>query len=92
MNANPETEGAQRLTTAEEEAVKQDIVDEIYGHPLQGYVADVGKQPWRSFYELNASFKPTLNRNKTGWVVYKRMPHGQVSRMFTLRRDRLAVL
>jgi hypothetical protein len=92
LNANTETQGAQKLTTADEEAVEQAIVDEIYAHHLQGYMADVGKQQSGSVYELNAYFKPTLNSNKAGWVVYKLMPYGQVLRMFTLRRDGVAML
>ena len=91
-NANSESQGAQKLTMPDEEAVEQAIVDEIYAHHLQGYVTDVGKQQSGSVYELNAYFKPTLNNNKAGWVVYKLMPYGQVLRMFTVRRDGIAVL
>lgn len=91
-NANAESQGAQKLTTPDEEVVEQAIVDEIYAHNLQGYVADVGKQQSGSVYEFNAYFKPNLNNNKAGWVVYKLMPYGQVLRMFTLRRDGVAVL
>jgi len=91
-DANTETQGAQKLTATDEEAVEQAIVDEIYAHHLEGYVADVGKQQSGSVYELNAYFKPTLNSNNAGWVVYKLMPYGQVLRMFTLRSDGVAVL
>ena len=91
-NPNTESQGAQKLTTANEEAVEQAIVDEIYAHRLQGYVADVGKQKSGSIYELNAYFKPTLTDNRTGWIIYKLMPYGQVLRMFSLQTDGVAVL
>lgn len=92
LDTNTQANGVQKLTPVEEKAVTRAIVDEIYVHHLQGYVADVGKQQSASIYELNAYFKPTLNSNKVGWVVYKLMPYGQVLRMFTLRRDGVAVL
>lgn len=91
-NANTETQGAQKLTAADEEAVEQAILDEMYAHHLQGYVADIGKQESGPVYQLRAYFKPNLNSNRAGWVIYKLMPYGQVLRMFSLRSDGLAVL
>ncbi|MGA9854687.1 MAG: hypothetical protein WBR29_05355 [Gammaproteobacteria bacterium] len=91
LGANSKANAAQKLTPVEE-AVTLAIVDEIYAHHLQGFVADVGKQQSASVYELNAYFKPALNSKKVGWVVYKLMPYGQVLRMFTLRQDGVAVL
>ncbi|MFZ0935347.1 MAG: hypothetical protein WB359_17480 [Bryobacteraceae bacterium] len=91
-STNTRSNDARKLSTTDEKAVMQAIVDEIYAHHLQGYVADVGKQEPGSVYELNAYFKPTLNSTGTGWVIYKLMPYGQVLRMFSLRSDGVAVL
>lgn len=80
------------LTPADKKAVEQAIVDEIYLNDLEGYGFDVGKQISDSRYELNAYFKPTLNSENAGWVIYKLMPYGEVYRMFYIRSDGLAVL
>src|SRR5580658_83101 len=93
-NANPNarSDNAQTLSTAGKNAVMQAIVDEMYAHHLQGFGFDVGKQVSNSEYQLNAYFKPTLDRNGEGWVIYKLMPYGEVLRLFTWRNDGLAVL
>lgn len=80
------------LTPSEKDAAKQAIVDEIYANSLQGYVADVGLKTSNSVYSLTVYFKPSLNADKEGWVIYKLMPYGQVLRMFTIRNDGIAVL
>jgi hypothetical protein len=92
--AGPNTKGdsAQSLSTADKNAVMQAVVDEIYAEHLQGYVADVGKNMSGFEYQLNAYFKPTLNSDRAGWVIYKLMPYGQVLRMFSIRSDGVAVL
>ena len=91
-SSNGKIEDSQALTTAETDAVEQAIVDEIYANHLQGFVADIGKDVSGSKYEIRGYFKPTLNADKAGWVIYKLMPYGEVLRMFTLRNDGLAVL
>ena len=93
-DASPDTRSgnAQILSAADRNSVIQAVVDEIYDHHLQGYVADVGKHVSDSQYQVGVYFKPTLNSDGAGWVIYKLMPYGEVLRMFTLRSDGLAVL
>ncbi len=92
-NASPsKSDSSQVLTTADKDAVMQAIVDEMYAHHLQGYVADIGKQTSGPAYRIRAYFKPTLNNDRAGWVIYKLMPYGEVLRLFTVRSDGLAVL
>lgn len=84
-------DNAKVLSSAEREAVKLAIIDEIYANHLQGHVVDVGKNISDSKYEVVVYFKPIIS-DKRGWVIYKLMPYGEVLRMFTLRGDGLAVL
>jgi len=86
------SDNARPLSAADRNAVMQAIVDEIYANSLQGYGFDVGKQTSASAYQLEAYFKPTLKKDNAGWVIYKLMPYGEVLRMFTIRRDGMAVL
>ena len=83
---------AQPLSQADKDAVVQAVIDEIYVNNLQPYVIDVGKELSRSEYQLNIYFKPNLNKDNVGWVIYKLMPYGQVYRLFSVRSDGLAVL
>jgi hypothetical protein len=80
------------LSSADQKAVEQAIVDEIYLNNLEGYGFDVGKQISTSEYELSAYFKSTLNSDNAGWVIYKLMPCGEVYRLFSIRNDGLAIL
>lgn len=80
------------LSQADKDAVVQAILDEMYVDNLQPYVIDVGKELSRSEYQLNIYFKPTLNKDNAGWVIYKLMPYGQVYRLFSIRTDGLAIL
>ena len=92
MGPDPKTDTAHSLSTADKIAVMEAIVDEIYANNIQGFMADVGTETPDSGYQVNAYFKPAVNSNKTGWVIYKLMPYGEVLRMFTLCRDGSAVL
>ncbi len=83
---------ARPLSEADKDAVVQAILDEMYVDNLQPYVIDVGKELSRSEYQLNIYFKPTLNKDNAGWVIYKLMPYGQVYRLFSIRSDGLAIL
>lgn len=80
------------LSQVDKDAIVQAITDEMYVNNLQPYVIDVGKELSSSEYQLNIYFKPTLNKDSVGWVIYKLMPYGQVYRLFSLRSDGLAVL
>jgi hypothetical protein len=80
------------LSQSDKDAVVQAILDEMYVDNLQPYVIDVGKELSRSEYQLNINFKPTLNKDNAGWVIYKLMPYGQVYRLFSIRSDGLAIL
>lgn len=86
------SDNARPLSQADKDAVVQAILDEMYVDNLQPYVIDVGKELSRSEYQLNIYFKPTLNKDSAGWVIYKLMPYGQVYRLFSIRSDGLAVL
>ena len=86
------SENGRPLSEADKDAVVQAILDEMYVNNLQPYVIDVGKELSRSEYQLNVYFKPSLNKDNAGWVVYKLMPYGQVYRLFSLRSDGLGVL
>ncbi len=86
------SDNARPLSQADKDAVVQAIVDEMYINNLQGYGFDVGKQISDSAYQLKVYFKPTLNSDRIGWVIYKLMPYGEVLRMFSVRSDGLAVL
>ncbi len=92
--ASPDEKGdnARPLSQADKDAVVQAILDEMYVNNLQPNVIDVGKELSRSEYQLNIYFKPTLNKDSAGWVIYKLMPYGQVYRLFSIRSDGLAVL
>jgi hypothetical protein len=85
-------ENTRALSPADKNAVVQAIVDEMYANNLQPYVIDVAKELSRSEYQLNVYFKPTLNKDNAGWVIYKLMPYGEVYRLFSLRNDGLAIL
>jgi len=89
---NEKIDNAQPLSAPDKDAVVQAIVDEMYANDLQPYVMDIGKEVSRSEYQVNVYFKPTLNSNRAGWVIYKLLPYGEVLRMFTLRSDGTAVL
>jgi hypothetical protein len=86
------SDNARPLSQADKDAVIQAIVDEMYVNNLHPYVIDVGKELSRSEYQLNIYFKPSLNKNNVGWVIYKLMPYGQVYRLFSMRTDGLAIL
>jgi len=86
------SDNARPLSQADKDAVVQAILDEMYVDNLQPYVIDVGKELSRSEYQLNIYFKPTLNKDNAGWVIYKLMPYGQVYRLFSIRSDGLAIL
>jgi hypothetical protein len=92
--ASPDTnsENTRPLSQADKDAVMQAIADEIYANNLQPYVIDVGKELSHSEYQLNIYFKPTLNKDNVGWLIYKLMPYGQVYRLFSIRSDGLAIL
>jgi len=85
-------DNARPLSPADKDAVVQAIVDEMYANDLQPYVMDVGKEVSPSEYQVALYFKPTLNNNGAGWVIYKLLPYGEVHRMFTLHSDGSAVL
>jgi hypothetical protein len=87
-----ENDNARPLSQADKDAVVQAIVDEIYVNNLQPYVIDVGREVSRSEYRLNIYFKPTLNKDNAGWVIYKLLPYGEVYRLFSVRGDGLALL
>jgi hypothetical protein len=89
---NEKNDEIQPLAPSDKAAVKQAIVDEMYANQLQGFGFDVGKQISDSDYQLKAYFKPSLNRNGAGFVIYKLMPYGEVLRLFSVRSDELAVL
>jgi hypothetical protein len=80
------------LSQVDKDAVVQAILDEMYVDNLQPYVIDVGKELSRSEYQLNIYFKPNLNKDNAGWVIYKLMPYGEVYRLFSIRSDGLAIL
>lgn len=86
------SDNTQPLSQADKDAVVQAIVDEMYINNIQPYVIDVAKEQSRSEYQLNIYFKPSLNKENVGWVIYKLMPYGQVYRLFSIRSDGLAVL
>jgi hypothetical protein len=90
--ADDKSDNTRPLSEADKDAVVQAIIDEMYVNNLQPYVIDVGKELARSEYQLNIYFKPSLNKNNGGWVVYKLMPYGQVYRLFSMRSDGLAIL
>ena len=83
---------ARPLSQTDKDAVMQAILDEMYVNNLQPHVIDVGKELSLSEYKLNIYFKPNLNRDNAGWVIYKLMPYGQVYRLFSIRNDGLAIL
>jgi hypothetical protein len=89
---NERSDSARPLSQAGEKAVVQAILDEMYVNNLQPYVIDVGKELSRSEYQLNIYFKPDLNKDNMGWVIYKLMPYGQVYRMFSIRSNGIAIL
>jgi len=91
-SSNEKSDGSQPLSQADKDAVMQAIVDEMYANDLQPYVMDIGKEVSRSEYQVGVYFKPTLNSNRAGWVIYKLLPYGEVLRMFILRSDGSAVL
>jgi len=80
------------LSATDKVSVIQAILDEMYVNNLQGSGFDVGKPTLGSAYQLNAYFKPTLNSDQVGWVIYKLMPYGEVYRLFSMRNDGLAIL
>jgi len=86
------SDNARPLSQADKDAVMQAILDEMYVDNLQPYVIDVGKELSRSEYQLNIYFKPTLNKDNAGWVIYKLMPYGEVYRLFSIRSDGLAII
>jgi hypothetical protein len=90
--ADDKSDYARPLSQADKDAVVQAIIDEMYVNNLQPYVIDVGKELSRSEYQLNVYFKPSLNKDNVGWVIYKLMPYGQVYRLFSMRSDGLAIL
>jgi hypothetical protein len=89
---NDNSDNARPLSQANKDAVVQAIIDEMYANNLHPYVIDVGKELSRSQYQLNLYFKPTLNKDNVGWVIYKLMPYGQVYRLFSIRGDGLAII
>ena len=91
-SSDEKSENSRALSPDDRSAVVQAIVDEMYANDLQGYGFDVGKQTSGSAYQLRAYFKPTLNSDRAGWVIYKLMPYGEVLRMFNVRSEGLAVL
>lgn len=86
------SDNARSLSQTDKDAVVQAILDEMYADNLQPYIIDVGKELSPSVYQLNIYFKPTLNKDNAGWVIYKLMPYGQVYRLFSIRSDGLAIL
>ena len=80
------------LTQADKDAVVEAIQDEMYVSQLQPEVIDVGVEVSSSEYQMEAYFKPTLNKDGEGWIIYKLMPYGEVSRMFEVDPSGLGVL
>lgn len=91
-NLDEKTDNGRLLSASDRNAVVQAIVDEMYANDLQPYVIDVGTALSPSEYQMNLYFKPTLNKEGAGWVIYKLMPYGEVYRLFSIRSDGLAIL
>lgn len=66
--------------------------DEMYVNNLEPEVIDVGMETSDSEYQLTAYFKPTLDKDNTGFIIYKLMPYGEVSRLFAVEPNGLGVL
>ncbi|MGA7913584.1 MAG: hypothetical protein WCA00_00005 [Candidatus Acidiferrales bacterium] len=91
-NTDEKSDSARPLSATDKGSVIQAILDEMYVNNLQGSGFDAGKPISGSAYQLNAYFKPTLNSDQVGWVIYKLMPYGEVYRLFSIRSDGLAIV
>lgn len=90
---SPEQTAAGRpLSQADKDAIVQAIVDEMYVNDLQPEVIDVGTEVSDSEYQMTAYFKPTLDKDNSGFIIYKLMPYGEVLRLFSVEPDGLAIL
>ena len=87
-------------TPEDEKAIVQAIEDEIYDEGCQGYGDDAAVKHDGFTYEQRVYVQPQLRTGPEegevgkglGWIVYKRLPVGEVYRMFWFRNDGLAML
>jgi hypothetical protein len=73
------------LTPGDINALITAVKDEIYTQKYQTYYADVDK-------DKVAIYVQPFFENSLIWTIYKLLPHGEVYRAATMRKDGLAVL
>lgn len=89
---NERGDKARPLSPSDKDAIVQAILDEMYVNDLQPETIDVGVEVSPSERQMEAYFKPSLNKNGEGWIIYKLMPYGEVYRLFAIEPNGLAVL
>lgn len=80
-----------KITQEEIAAVIQAAQDEIYEYDYQGHFDLVGEGIGDRAVRVAIYFEPRVSiKDRTGWVIYKLMPYGEVFREFYIRSDGLA--
>jgi hypothetical protein len=79
------------VTESIKNAITQAIQDELYDYGCQSYGFDAPAEGGDDWYQLRAYVKPELDDNQ-GEVIYKFMPLGEVTRVFSVEENGLVVL
>ena len=91
----PRISGIHRLTTADIQAVKEAVQDEILDYRFNKEFYEIGTNAgthghWIS--KLPIYIDPSTDGDGNGRAIYRLMPYGEVYRIFFVRKDGIVVL